>query len=103
MGWKRDLTRECVEPNPGFDRAWKEGEGTTWLDSLKAKYPFAPRFAKYSGEELFTFTLDDLKALKLGDDADVTLFYRLIHKEGMLFWPYLPLVVLVLVGGLLFG
>ena len=73
-----------TETNPGFDHAWNEREGVTWLDSLKAKYSFALCFAKYTGEELFIFTLDDLKALKWGDDADVMLFYRLIHKESML-------------------
>jgi len=56
MGWKQDLTRECVEPNPGFDESWSKDKVNVWLKGLAKDYPFAPHFAGLDGETLFGFS-----------------------------------------------
>ena len=62
-GWKRDLTRECVEPNPGFDKTWSREQVSGWLKGLDKNYYFAEKLDGLTGEELYGLLDAQIKEL----------------------------------------
>lgn len=88
-GWKRDLTRECVEPNPGFDKTWSREQVSGWLKGLDKNYYFAEKLDGLTGEELYGFSDAQIKEL-VGDVKDeskkfLMAFCNKIHSQGVLF------------------